>query len=297
MNKFWLSAILCLCSLAGHAAVSVVQTKNAGGAGVTSQAVSFTSTPSVGHSVIVVISLRNIGSGNTITSVTDNQTGNTYSLVASELTGGGSNQGRSAQYWCPSLSGASGTFTVTVTTSNSSVYIGIIEASGLSGSTDVVTTANDGGTQALAGSITAGSANTGNDLTVANISLQSYATGTSLSDPANTSSGVSYSSLYIDASVFPFVGGAEGSYRVATSTVTDNASWTWTTTADNYAMTLVSYKPAGAGCTHAGYTSGGAIATPNGSSGSYVGKSGAFVTPDCSSVNYWQPAVGNFGAN
>lgn len=30
-------------------------------------------------------------------------------------------------------------------------------------------------------------------------------------------------------------------------------------------------------CTHAGYTSAGAIASPNGSSGSYLGKTGAFA--------------------
>jgi hypothetical protein len=61
-----------------------------------------------------------------------------------------------------------------------------------------------------------------------------------------------------------------------------------------YAFSLAA--PGGA-CTHSGYTSAGAIATPNGSSGSYLGKSGAFVTPDCSTVNYWQPTVGDFGVN
>lgn len=54
---------------------------------------------------------------------------------------------------------------------------------------------------------------------------------------------------------------------------------------------------AGASCTHQGYTSAGALAVPNGTSGSYVGKTGGFVTPDCSTVNYWQPTVGNFGTN
>lgn len=59
---------------------------------------------------------------------------------------------------------------------------------------------------------------------------------------------------------------------------------------------VISATSSGGSCTHSGYTSGGAIATPNGTTGNYVGKSGAFVTPDCSTINYWQPTVGNFGA-
>lgn len=67
---------------------------------------------------------------------------------------------------------------------------------------------------------------------------------------------------------------------------------------DEYVTTVFALTAAGASsCTHQGYTSAGALATPNGSSGSYVGKAGAFVTPDCSTVNYWQPTVGNFGTN
>lgn len=55
--------------------------------------------------------------------------------------------------------------------------------------------------------------------------------------------------------------------------------------------------PSGGSCTHSGITPAGAIAVPNGTSGSYVGKTGSFVTPNCSSTEYWQPTVGNFGAN
>ncbi len=53
----------------------------------------------------------------------------------------------------------------------------------------------------------------------------------------------------------------------------------------------------GATCTHSGYTSGGAIAVPNGTSGSYVGKTGGPVTPDCSTIYYWAPTLGNFVVN
>lgn len=67
---------------------------------------------------------------------------------------------------------------------------------------------------------------------------------------------------------------------------------------DGFLTAAVAFAETSSGsCTHSGITSAGAIATPNGTSGSYVGKTGSFVTPDCASVNYWQPAQGNFGVN
>lgn len=67
---------------------------------------------------------------------------------------------------------------------------------------------------------------------------------------------------------------------------------------DGMGILAMELKVASGGtCAHSGYTSGGAIATPNGSSGSYLGKTGAFVTPDCSTIYYWSPAVGNFVLN
>jgi hypothetical protein len=67
--------------------------------------------------------------------------------------------------------------------------------------------------------------------------------------------------------------------------------------AGNFAvLTGIAFQIGGSSCTNSGYTSAGASATPNGSSGSYVGNAGAFVTPDCSTIHYWQPA-GAFGVN
>ena len=54
---------------------------------------------------------------------------------------------------------------------------------------------------------------------------------------------------------------------------------------------------AGSTCTHSGRANDGSTSVPNGSSGSYWGKSGNWVTPDCSSVYYWSPAAGNFVVN
>lgn len=76
-----------------------------------------------------------------------------------------------------------------------------------------------------------------------------------------------------------------------------NAGVTSSSTAGS-AAAIAAFKPtSGASCTHQGFSSGGALAIPNGSSGSYLFKSGAFGTPDCSTVNYWQTSQGNFGVN
>lgn len=76
----------------------------------------------------------------------------------------------------------------------------------------------------------------------------------------------------------------------ATATIGSTATW---------AASTVLFKPSGAAstCAHDGYTSTGTLSIPNGTSGSYWLKNGTFGTPDCSTVNYWQPTVGNFGVN
>ncbi|HXR88857.1 MAG TPA: hypothetical protein VN750_01100 [Steroidobacteraceae bacterium] len=85
--------------------------------------------------------------------------------------------------------------------------------------------------------------------------------------------------------------GALGSTSPVTASATLSSSVTW------YIMQFLFKSSGGSSCTHSGITSAGALATPNGTTGSYWGKTGAFVTPDCSTVNYWQPSVGNFGVN
>lgn len=84
----------------------------------------------------------------------------------------------------------------------------------------------------------------------------------------------------------------------ATGTITPTLTWTGSLPGADYGGYVVSLAAAAGGsCTHAGQPKSGAVpAVPNGTSGSYWGKSN-WVTPDCSTVSYWQPAVGNFGVN
>jgi hypothetical protein len=90
---------------------------------------------------------------------------------------------------------------------------------------------------------------------------------------------------------------AADAYLVQTSGPTSVNVGTTLSASETWLTVLAAYSPAGATCTHSGITSAGAIAVPNGTSGSYRLKNGNFGTPDCSTVNYVQPTLGNFGVN
>lgn len=68
--------------------------------------------------------------------------------------------------------------------------------------------------------------------------------------------------------------------------------------AGHWAIAQAAFIPASGGgsCTHDGITSTGAIAIPNGTSGTYRLTSGALGTPDCSTVSYKQ-TQGAVGVN
>lgn len=82
----------------------------------------------------------------------------------------------------------------------------------------------------------------------------------------------------------------------ATGSLSASLTVTHTTNLIPAGFVMALHQASGGSCTDQGITSAGAIATPNGSSGSYQGKTGSFVTPDCSSVNY-KSAAGNFVTN
>jgi hypothetical protein len=86
-------------------------------------------------------------------------------------------------------------------------------------------------------------------------------------------------------------------YFVQTTGPTSINAGVTISSSESWFAELAAYTVASASCTHDGYTSGGALAVPNGSSGSYWLKNGTFGTPNCSSTQYWQPTLGNFGVN
>lgn len=86
-------------------------------------------------------------------------------------------------------------------------------------------------------------------------------------------------------------------YLVQTSGPTSVDAGVTISTSESWVAMLGAYQVFVSACTHAGQTSAGAIAVPNGSTGSYWLKNGSFGTPDCATVSYKQPTIGNFGVN
>lgn len=92
-------------------------------------------------------------------------------------------------------------------------------------------------------------------------------------------------------------GGPSGAWAAFTQTTGTAGSASATASASgNWVAVAAFFKAAGA-CTHQGQTAAGALAVPNGSSGSYLLKNGSIGTPDCATVSYKQPTLGNFGVN
>ena len=78
---------------------------------------------------------------------------------------------------------------------------------------------------------------------------------------------------------------------------TGTATTTFSANAAGGTVLAAVKSAAGGSCTHAGQAKDGSTSVPNGTTGSYWGKAGNWVTPDCSSIYYWSPAAGNFVVN
>jgi hypothetical protein len=114
------------------------------GANVSSIQASFASPPADGNFLVVAVSAWN-GGTEAISSVTDNQSGNTYSLAVSQARPG---DGKLFLYHCPNVNHDSGTFTITVTFGGSGYYgsVAILEYSGVATSSPLDTTNSGSGT-------------------------------------------------------------------------------------------------------------------------------------------------------
>jgi hypothetical protein len=200
---------------------------------------SFATLPAAGNAVIVKIGLP-ANPGN-ISSISDNQTGNTYTLVT-----GLNNVGSAADYiyWCSSIGTPSGTFTVSVTTSSGSPQVAIMEVSGLSGAVDV---ASDSSNTALTSfTMTNSSVNANaNDLVVAGISLGTAfgATATSLTTPPTSSYTVL---MFVDGATSGAPdNGTSAGYKIVSALETSAASWSWTAGDSNPSVaTIATFKGA-----------------------------------------------------
>jgi hypothetical protein len=262
-------------------AITVVQSASAttSGTNETSLAVSFSTLPTVGNSVIVIWNLQ---TSVALTGVADNQSGNTYSSVAVETSS--ANNVDSEIWWLPSISGSTGTFTVTGTIGSAhQISITIVEVSGLTAvdKTGLQGASNNGTTL----TVTASGANTdANDLVITDLSSGYTTTSSGITAPTT-----GYTSINTLIGTNPdYNGVVQSSYKIVSATETSAATWTVTNAFNGAAGTLATFKGStGSSCTNNFWESTGAFAIPNGSSGSYWATSGAYSTPNCSSGTYW----------
>jgi hypothetical protein len=201
--------------------------------GTSPQTYTANQTPVVGNSIIVAVGLRSIGGGATVvSSITDNQSGNTFSKIVSNFS---ANQSDQELWWCPALTSASGTYTLTITlTGNPGGWvIGFMEVSG--GPVADQNGGNQGfGVTTL--TATAGGANISpNDLVVGAIILNPSNVTTGLATPAS-----GYTSWYL----FDPNGNCsgQGAYKILAGSETSSADWTWTL-AENGFATIATFSP------------------------------------------------------
>lgn len=287
MKKFLAAIILIFAPLASaFAALAIVQgpvTTNSTQATSTSftQTTAFAAPVTAGHTVLVLVAAASGAYPTTIT-ITDNL-GNTYTLPVAKFDYAPSG----TSLLVGMIGSASNTpQTISVTAGNATsgtIAIGttIYEISGGAGTTDYANSQSIASTTSVSVPYTTASAN---ELAFAIASGQN-------------GSAMTQTNGWTQDTFYGFLG--EAMIHSPTITGTGSQTITWTTAAaQTTGVLLVSLPPSGgSSCTHNGITSAGALATPNGTTGSYVGKTGAFVTPNCSSTNYWQPAAGNFGLN
>ena len=200
---------------------------------------SLTSLPSVGNAVIAIFTTRGAA---VVSSMADNQSGNTYAKVVAAASSAGS-AGDAEIWWLSSVVGASGTFTVTVTASASEpLTLTLIEVSGLN-AIDQTGSALYTGTNLASATVTGSAANTNaTDLVVAAFGA-GYQTGpTGTSNPCTTG----YTSVaFLDGNSAPYGGVTQVSYKIVSAVETSSATWTQTAGDFNtYAVALASFKSA-----------------------------------------------------
>jgi hypothetical protein len=203
-----------------------------------SNAVSFASTPSVGNAVIALITAQTV---KTVTLI-DNQSGNTYSpVVQASDSGGGYFHADAEIWWCPVLSSASGTFTVTgnsATGGGEHRAIVIMEVSGLGNTVDQSGSASDVGAASTSLTVSCSGTNTNiNDLVVAVINSNAGDSGGNATYPPTSL----YTALLYSNPNATGVSMTSG-YKLLTGGETSSAAASWTT-ASWCAGAIATFKP------------------------------------------------------
>lgn len=293
IRRFWLGLALLLCVQLAHANASVVQENtNYTLSSVSSLASTFGSSTTVHNAIVAVVCTS---ASHTTSGVSASTSGALTSRAS--ITGSGSQNICGLWELNNITGGAAETVTASFSGADNRSFIRIYEAGDVSTSAYL---ASHMATQASPGSgydvVNSGNTSTlgSQPALIIGWMADEYAGGSGT--PYQGTSPLTFTPITMDGTTGPNNQAWGDEYIRVTSTSAVAATFYIGTSAPVMSG-VIALAEAGTGCTHTGYTSAGAIATPNGSSGSYVGKSGAFVTPNCSSVYYWSPAAGNFVEN
>ncbi len=219
--------------------MSIVVVQNDGNysaAGAASLSVNLAALPTVGNALLIGIALFQNTGGSDVTSVTDNQTGNTYVKIAESA----ETSGEVAMiYACESIASASGTFTLTVNTNSANDYmtVGVAEISGLAAApvdvTDTVTSAVNTTTPSIGP-------------TAATAQADEIAFGVLCcigANPTNLSSPAGYTNVYVQQNTTYQVASID--YEILSATGTLNPTWTaGSGTQNGWSIALATFKAA-----------------------------------------------------
>lgn len=284
MKKLLLA--LLLLPLSAHAAITRQEAKSAACNFVATCSLTLTNAVSAGDVLLVgVYEYPNGQYQSGPSSVTD--TGSDTAQTAIALAYSTGNWGFKGYYFVVGTGGS--TFQVTVAFSGSTTYrIAVVRYSGVNNASPLdgsATSVSQGtGTAPAATALTAsyaGDQQVAFLISTTNVTVSAW--GNSLTQELYVTSASYPTTAIADASI-----GSTGTVN-ASATLGGSAPW-------GMAQLLLRPASGGATCTHAGITSAGAIAVPNGTTGSYRLKNGSLGTPDCSTVSYRQ-TIGNFGVN
>ncbi|HEX4268882.1 MAG TPA: hypothetical protein VHY36_13420 [Steroidobacteraceae bacterium] len=268
-----ITALLALCLLAligsAHAAPALVQ-KTGNYASSNTQLTLALNGVAAGDTLIVTFGT---GAADTFISAADSS-GNTVSAAVALAGSAGPEQGI---YYVQNSS--SGTHTITITVSASSNLTGFIsEWSGLA-------TSGVFDKASAVASSTSASISTASITPAVSGELVVFGVTQALSSDTFSSftNGFTQQASYN-------TNGPSGTWASVVTGSAVNGGLT-SSAANTSAATIAAFAPAAA-CTDAGQAQDGTISIPNGTSGLYLSPSGTWVTPDCSTIQYWRPPSG-----
>lgn len=242
-----------------------------------------------GDDLIILLSGQTSSSSLTLSSITTSPGTLVSDLPFAFVNAGGSGIYLGTGIYRVHNSGASAqSYTITVTWSGGTSRWGMIlaDGSGISSVDGTTPAQNSGsGVNVTTNSVSA----TSGDLVIAFMGDATGA-GPTLTWTAPFTSFASF----LPTNIGMQVGGADDSPGTgsisAAATIGSSQQW---------AASIIAYSgAASSSCTNDGYEpSGGIIALPNGTSGSFLSCSGTIVTPNCSSVTYYPPSGGKCGVN